>query len=240
MARICRKCLSKESKSNPFVSKREYLCKRCQSIYDKKREKGYYKKRRKLLRRQYYLEHAEEQRSQKRLWRREFKAKDPKKYRKYNRIKAKKHREKKKTENFELFRKKQNLYCRRSNKKHHTKRIQYYRNLYQSNTKYRIGKLLRGRIRIALKSSKKLMRTVDLLGCSIEQLKTHLQQTAITNGYKNFDINNYESTKYHIDHIIPCASFDLTTIEGQKACFNYKNLQILEKSENRRKWKFIK
>ena len=150
--RICRVCHSKESKSNPFVKNKEYLCKKCQSDYDKRREKGYYKNRRKKLNRKYYLKHAKEQYAQKQLWRREFKLKDPEGYKKYNTAKSRKNREKKKAENFELFRKKQNLYCRRSNKKYRSKRIKYYKNLYHSNIKFRIGKLLRGRIRTALKN----------------------------------------------------------------------------------------
>ena len=41
--------------------------------------------------------------------------------------------------------------------------------------------------------------------------------------------------KWHIDHIRPCASFDLTDIEQQKICFNYKNLQPLWAEDNFKK-----
>jgi Uri superfamily endonuclease len=48
--------------------------------------------------------------------------------------------------------------------------------------------------------------------------------------------NNY-GTYWHIDHIKSCASYDLTIIENQKECFNYKNLRPLEAIENLKKGK---
>jgi len=38
--------------------------------------------------------------------------------------------------------------------------------------------------------------------------------------------------KWHIDHIIPCARFDLRKPNEQKKCFNYKNLQPLWAFDN--------
>jgi hypothetical protein len=54
-----------------------------------------------------------------------------------------------------------------------------------------------------------------------EELKNHLNKFC-----------NYNSKEYHIDHIIPCASFDLTKPEDQAKCFHYTNLQPLWASEN--------
>jgi 5-methylcytosine-specific restriction endonuclease McrA len=35
-----------------------------------------------------------------------------------------------------------------------------------------------------------------------------------------------------VDHIVPCASFDMSKPEQQRECFNYKNLQPLCSVEN--------
>lgn len=40
------------------------------------------------------------------------------------------------------------------------------------------------------------------------------------------------SGEWHIDHIKPCASFDLTDPEEQKECFHYTNLQPLWAKDN--------
>lgn len=38
--------------------------------------------------------------------------------------------------------------------------------------------------------------------------------------------------EWHIDHIIPCVSFNLRKIEEQIKCFHYTNLQPLWAKEN--------
>lgn len=97
---------------------------------------------------------------------------------------------------------------------------------------FRILTLCRERIRQALKNNYKSETTKKLLGCTINELKKHLQKTAIENGYINFNINNYSGKDYHVDHIKPCALFDLSKKLEQKKCFNYTNLQILSAIDN--------
>ena len=110
----------------------------------------------------------------------------------------------------------------------------YYWNKYKTDPLYKISKTLKRRILLAVKQQKtsKAFKSIELLGCSIPELLNHLQQTAIKNGYINFDINNYSSIEYHIDHILPCAHFNLKSPEEQKKCFNWTNLQILSAQEN--------
>jgi hypothetical protein len=40
---------------------------------------------------------------------------------------------------------------------------------------------------------------------------------------------------WHVDHIIPCAAFDLTDPAQQRSCFHYGNLRPLWAKENQRK-----
>jgi DNA/RNA endonuclease G (NUC1) len=43
--------------------------------------------------------------------------------------------------------------------------------------------------------------------------------------------------KWHIDHIKPCANFNLSNDDEQKLCFHYTNMQPLWAIDNQRKWK---
>lgn len=46
--------------------------------------------------------------------------------------------------------------------------------------------------------------------------------------------DNYGSY-WHIDHIIPCAAWNLTQDENNKYCWNFRNLQPLMSSMNQSK-----
>ena len=96
---------------------------------------------------------------------------------------------------------------------------------------YKILGDLRTRLYLALKNNSKFGHTLELLGCSIEFLKKHLEAKFQEGmNWSNYGINGWE-----IDHIKPLSKFDLTkTLEQKKACY-YKNLQPLWASENRKK-----
>lgn len=111
----------------------------------------------------------------------------------------------------------------------------YINNKRTKDINFKLAEILRKRIRNAVSKDFKTTSALNLLGCSIEQLKEYLQQTAIKNGYKDFNIINYNPSIYHIDHIIPCSSFELSKEEEQKKCFHYTNMQILLKEKNLKK-----
>ncbi len=95
-----------------------------------------------------------------------------------------------------------------------------------------IRKRLRGRMIGALKrGTARAGGTVELLGCSITQLKAHIESLWLP----GMTWENHSLRGWHIDHKRPCASFDLTDTEQQKACFNYTNLQPLWWHDNLKK-----
>jgi hypothetical protein len=83
-------------------------------------------------------------------------------------------------------------------------------------------------MRIALKSNK-TDKTLNILGCSIDFLKIHLEvlfQSGMT-------WDNYG--EWHIDHIKPLSKFDLTDSNQVLIACNYNNLQPLWAIDNLRK-----
>lgn len=85
---------------------------------------------------------------------------------------------------------------------------------------------MRTRIYLAVKRNQKAGSLLVLLGCSIPELRLHLEAQ-----FKpSMSWGNYGA--WHVDHIRPCASFDLAKPEEQRACFHYTNLQPLWGPEN--------
>ena len=92
---------------------------------------------------------------------------------------------------------------------------------------YKMAKRLRTRIYKALRGiGAKSDHTLMLLGCSMDELKQHLEQHFL----EGMSWDNYG--EWHVDHIRPCSSFDLALPEQQRVCFNWKNLQPLWAKEN--------
>ena len=75
-------------------------------------------------------------------------------------------------------------------------------------------------------ASGKAYSTMELIGCTIEEVRTFLEaefEEGMT--WENQD-------EWHIDHIRPCASFNLEDPEEQKKCFHWTNLQPLWAADN--------
>ena len=102
---------------------------------------------------------------------------------------------------------------------------------YKTDLNYKIRKLLRNRMYHVLTGKRitKRYKTMDLTGCSIDELKYYLESKFLP----GMTWENYG--KWHIDHIIPCAFFILTDYQEQKFCFHYTNLQPLWAEDNLKK-----
>lgn len=94
---------------------------------------------------------------------------------------------------------------------------------------FKILQRLRKRMYDAVKGTVKSARTIELIGCSTDKLRKHLEKQ-FTDG---MTWDNYG--EWHVDHIIPCANFDFTKESDQRECFHYTNLQPLWAVDNIRK-----
>lgn len=92
---------------------------------------------------------------------------------------------------------------------------------------FRFRMNLRNRLRLAIKENNKSAGLIQLIGCSIAELMTYLENKFT----KDMNWDNYGSY-WVVDHILPCASFDLSKPEEQRKCFHYTNLQPLTAEEN--------
>lgn len=88
---------------------------------------------------------------------------------------------------------------------------------------------LRKRLRNVLSGEKKSASSRRLVGCSPSELEAHIASLFLPGmSWSNRHL-------WHIDHIRPCASFDLSDPAEQAKCFHYTNLQPLWAQDNIRK-----
>ncbi len=93
---------------------------------------------------------------------------------------------------------------------------------------FKIKRNLRRRVHHVLKGYAKADRTFNLIGCTAEEFKKHLESLWLP----GMSWDNYGLTGWHIDHIIPCYTFDLTIEEEQRKCFHYSNQRPLWAKDN--------
>ena len=112
-------------------------------------------------------------------------------------------------------------------------KVNAHRNIYRNNRmktdiQFKLSRVLRRRLSQALHGNYKNGSAVKDLGCSIDELKTHLEskfQSGMT-------WDNWSFKGWHIDHIKPLASFDLTDREQLLIACHYTNLQPLWAKDN--------
>ncbi len=126
--------------------------------------------------------------------------------------------------------------CLVAYRKQNRKQIQKTMTKYERERKkkdpvFKLAKTMRSRLLSALtrKNAKKNCRTMDLIGASPSFVMGYLE-AKFTEG---MTWENHGT--WHIDHIKPCCSFDLTKEEEQRKCFHYSNLQPLWAEDNLKK-----
>jgi hypothetical protein len=148
-----------------------------------------------------------------------------------NRQKKLKYQKKYAKENSDKIAKYQKEY-REKNKnkltKQHTERCKYRR---KTDIQFRLIRGLRDRIKDALKGKYKAGSIIKSLGCTVEELKHHLE----SQWEEGMTWDNWTIDGWHIDHVIPLSSFDLTDPDQFKKACHYTNLQPLWAKDNIRK-----
>lgn len=129
---------------------------------------------------------------------------------------------------YEANRDKRMAYGKTYSKANRDKQNAYRNNRLKTDIQFKLSKRLRERLRKALNGNHKNGSAVKDLGCSIDELKIYLEskfQLGMT-------WDNWGFEGWHIDHIKPLASFDLTDREQFLIACHYTNLQPLWAKDN--------
>jgi hypothetical protein len=238
--KICSKCDIEKEESEFYNDKRANdgltsSCKECHKEYSRnnKARKAIYDAKRRITNKEaiakYQKEYAEKNKDSLKEYKKKYylenkesKRAENAKYREQNKEKIalidKKYREK----NREKLQEKSKVY----REKHREEYKEYIKKRLKTDINFRLKHLLRVRIRHALQSNSKSERTHELLGCPVATF----QEWISFNFKEGMTFHNI-----HIDHIRPCASFDLSDPKQQKRCFIWWNCQPLMPEENMRK-----
>lgn len=112
------------------------------------------------------------------------------------------------------------------------KTSEYTKNKCKSDPLFKLERHLRSRVHKALVSQSqiKTQRTWKYLGCTSD----FFQHWMIYQFNEKMTMENYGEV-WHVDHVKPCASFDLGDEEQINECFSWKNCRPLLAEENLKK-----
>ena len=96
----------------------------------------------------------------------------------------------------------------------------------KNDVQYRLSCSLRVRMSMALKRGQKSGSAVKDLGCSIPTFKLYIENQFVD----GMSWDNYG--EWHLDHVLPLSSFDLTNRGEFQAAVHYLNIQPLWAHDN--------
>ncbi len=99
---------------------------------------------------------------------------------------------------------------------------------YSFDIQFKIAVCLRRRLYMAVKGNHRSGLAVKELGCSIEEFKIYIESKFLP----GMSWDTWSKNGWHIDHIKPLNSFDLTDQEEVKKACHYTNLQPLWAFDN--------
>ena len=104
----------------------------------------------------------------------------------------------------------------------------YTNNRFKTDIQFKLSHILRSRLHNALKNNQKTGSAVKDLDCSVEELKQYLESKF----QPGMSWDNWSLDGWHIDHIKPLSSFDLTDRKQLLEACHYTNLQPLWAKDN--------
>lgn len=129
---------------------------------------------------------------------------------------------------------KQHIYERKKEyKDKHQEELRIYMQEYQkervrTDINFKLARTLRTRLYGAIQSNQKVGSAIKDLGCTVEELKLYLESLF----QPGMTWDNHSLHGWHIDHVIPLVSFDLTDREQFLRANHYTNLQPLWAEDN--------
>ena len=108
---------------------------------------------------------------------------------------------------------------------------QYVKKRYKNDIQYKLTISLRTRLNRAIKNNQKAGSAVGELGCTIGEFKVYIENKF----QEGMSWENWKHDGWHLDHIKPLSSFDLTDREQFLEACHYTNLQPLWGWQNMQK-----
>lgn len=103
------------------------------------------------------------------------------------------------------------------------------RKVWRANPHNRVRQNLGSRLSRAIRAAGgcKDQSILRVIGCTMPELNARLERLFL----RGMTWKNYGKV-WHVDHIVPCAYFDLTKPEEQRRCFHFSNLRPLWAEQN--------
>ena len=115
------------------------------------------------------------------------------------------------------------------------KRNNYSKNRLKTDIQHKLRTNLRIRLNHAINNNQKVGSAIKDLGCSVNELVSYLESKFST----GMSWDNWTTDGWHIDHIKPLASFDLTDRKQFLEACHYTNLQPMWADKNLSKGKKV-
>ena len=133
------------------------------------------------------------------------------------------------TNDYHMLNKDKN-YNKEYGKSHRDYFNKYSKDKYANDLNFKLSIVISNAVRLSLKTGKQGHRWEYLVGYAVEDLVKHLK-SKFTDGmtFENYGDYNGNASGWHIDHIRPVSSFNITSYDCEdfKKCWSLENLQPL-------------